>query len=157
MDVEVNEGSILNLDLGSWLIQWCLLVLSLLSGTASPSSTSGPLPGPCLLSPGTGPPSLSLLPPQLSPSHLGHLCSRYGSCPQSPVRTLADGNKFLLHLSLKLATFCHVTNYPQIWWLKTTFLTTSCSIGQAPGCGLAESSASEYHRLQSVGWGCCPH
>ena len=75
--------------------------LSLLSGTASPSSTSGPLPGPCLLSPGTGPPSLSLLPPQLSPSHLGHLCSCYGSCPQSPVRTLADGNKFLLHLSLK--------------------------------------------------------
>ena len=109
----------------------------------------------CLLSPGTGLPSL--LPPQLSPSHLGHLCSRYGSCPQSPVRTLADGNKFLLHLSLKLATFCHVTNYPQIWWLKTTFLTTSCSIGQVPGCGLAESSASEYHRLQSVGWGCCPH
>ena len=101
MDVDVNDGSILNLDLGSWLIQWCLLVLSLLSGTASPSSTSGPLPGPCLLSPGTGPPSLSLLPPQLSPSHLGHLCSCYGSCPQSPVRTLADGNKFLLHLSLK--------------------------------------------------------
>lgn len=107
MDVDVNDRSILNLDLGSWLIQWWLLVLSLLAGTASPPSTSGPLPGPCLLSPGTGLPSL--LPPQLSPSHLGHLCSRYGSCPQSPVRTLADGNKFLLHLSLKPSSCLLIT------------------------------------------------
>ena len=61
------------------------------------------------------------------------------------------------HKGCLLATFCHVINYPQIWWLKTTFLTTSCSIGQAPGCGLAESSASEYYSLRSVGWGCCPH
>ena len=109
MDVDVNDGSILNLDLGSWLIQWCPLVLSLLAGIASPSSTSGPLPGPCLLSPGTGLPSLSLLPPQLSPSHLGHLCSPLWESPQSPVRTLADGNKFLLHHSLKPSSCLLIT------------------------------------------------
>lgn len=45
-----------------------------------------------------------------------------------------------------LATYCHVTNYPKIWWLKTTFLISLCSVGQAPGHGFAESSASGSHK-----------